>query len=747
MAAGVGSFVRAEGDGDPVVLMHGLPSSSFLYRKVIRELATRGLRALSFDLPGLGFADRPPDFDYTFTGLGRFAVAAVEALGLERFHLVVHDAGGPVGFELASAIPERVRSLTLLNTVVDMNTVPFPMEIYARFATGDRWPALPPAFITRELLYRIGIRNRAAVPPQEVDVYRRLVLRDDNGRAYLQIMRNLERTPEKARLYASVVDTRTGLLSRSDPLGRRRPDSLVAQARLAGAGGRGCPWHHDHARGSTSCRRTWPPRSQLLSQTSSRLRRFTPCCSGGGCRGRISGLRRAASLAGLAALVVLAAAGCGGNESKQSVSGPVCGYYYEWKSAWKFALQPDPHAAYTYVIPKVTTDPIGFVISGPFPYAAWTSWTIYNAQAQPFSLAKDSAITPDAGSVNPFVVGTPVLSPKRNFTLLVLPEGTDTSTIDESLRDIPASNIISSPTSGKGFIIANRVYNAFPGYNRGGAAGPTKTAVPDRQGRELPDRRGRRLRANRTSFRTRSRRRTCPRTRDVRSPGPAVAPADRRHRRSRSAHRGAARAPQGDDAAVAGAEYAPALDPTEIEFTRPPLLPGADVSSIPPPDNCAGYLGAATSTSQIGLIRMPHVAQWFDTSHLTPQTPFEQEQTTYISFTQYGSGDLLLRPGQPEHAAASANGELKVDSSGGIDDPRLAAEPHVGPAEAGVRLREDERLGGHARRRRRARSRRRTSSSGSRAPLRPTAAATRRRPSVRACPATSTTTPPRRGRR
>jgi haloalkane dehalogenase len=187
--------------------MHGLPSSSFLYRKVIPELAGRGLRALSFDLPGLGFADRPSEFDYTFTGLGRFAVAAVDALDLDRFHLVVHDAGGPVGFELADAIPQRVRSLTLLNTVVDMNTVPFPMEIYARFATGKWWPALPSARITRELIYRIGIRNRATVPPEEVDAYRELVLRADNGRAYLRIMRNLERTPEKALRYKRVVDT------------------------------------------------------------------------------------------------------------------------------------------------------------------------------------------------------------------------------------------------------------------------------------------------------------------------------------------------------------------------------------------------------------------------------------------------------------------------------------------------------------------------------------------------------------
>jgi pimeloyl-ACP methyl ester carboxylesterase len=206
-AAGVQSFVREQGSGDPIVLMHGLPSSSYLYRKVIPELAASGFRALCFDLPGLGLAERPADFDYTFTGLGEFAVAAVEALGLHRFHLVVHDAGGPVGFELASHRPDSIRSLTLLNTVVDMQTVPFPMEIYARFATGPRWPALPSQRLTRELVYRVGIGHRAAVPAHEVDVYRELVLREDNGRAYLEIMRNLQRTAEKARLYASVVDT------------------------------------------------------------------------------------------------------------------------------------------------------------------------------------------------------------------------------------------------------------------------------------------------------------------------------------------------------------------------------------------------------------------------------------------------------------------------------------------------------------------------------------------------------------
>jgi haloalkane dehalogenase len=205
-AAGVASFVRAEGDGEPVVLLHGLPSSSFLYRKVIAELASRGLRAMAFDLPGLGLAERPVDFDYTFRGLGRFAVAAADALGLDRFHLVVHDAGGPVGFELAAAAPDRVCSLTILNTVVAMDAVPFPMEIYARFAGDRRWSALPPSRLFRSLFYAVGVHDRSAVAPVEVDAYRQLVVRVDGGAAYLQIMRNVR---GGARDYRTAVDSRS----------------------------------------------------------------------------------------------------------------------------------------------------------------------------------------------------------------------------------------------------------------------------------------------------------------------------------------------------------------------------------------------------------------------------------------------------------------------------------------------------------------------------------------------------------
>lgn len=206
-AGGVRSFVREAGEGDPVACLHGVPASCFLYRKVIDELAARGLRGIAFDLPGLGLAARPEGFDYTWTGLGRFCIAAVDALGLDRFHLLVHDIGGPVGFELAAAMPERVRSLTVLNTLVEVDTFkrPWSMEPFARRGLGEAYlrTLSKPAF--RMLMGMQGVLDRSAVPDAELDAYVDLLRREDGGRAFLRIMRGFERTREKRDLYVSTL--------------------------------------------------------------------------------------------------------------------------------------------------------------------------------------------------------------------------------------------------------------------------------------------------------------------------------------------------------------------------------------------------------------------------------------------------------------------------------------------------------------------------------------------------------------
>lgn len=198
-ADGVGSFVLDEGAGPAVLCMHGVPASSFLYRKLVTELSGRGMRALAFDLPGLGLAERPVDFDYTWTGLGRFSVAAVDALGLDRFHLVVHDVGGPVGFELAAAVPERIASLTVLDTVVEVDTFkrPWPMEPFAHKGLGEIYLRSLSKPLFRQLMRMQGVQDMTKVSKDELDAYVDLLRRGDGGAAFLKIMRGFERTRTK----------------------------------------------------------------------------------------------------------------------------------------------------------------------------------------------------------------------------------------------------------------------------------------------------------------------------------------------------------------------------------------------------------------------------------------------------------------------------------------------------------------------------------------------------------------------
>ena len=203
----IGSFALRAGSGEPVVLMHGVPASSFLYRKVIPELAQRGFDALSFDLPGLGLADRGPDLDYSIAGLGRFSAAAVDALALGAFHLVVHDAGGPVGFELCRLVPGRIRSLTILNTAYELSSIPYPGELFARVAGRMPGPMGRPD-VWRLMMHRVGVADESALAAAELDAWRVLAMGEDQGAGYLRIMRSLRPSSHHTG-YADVVDSRT----------------------------------------------------------------------------------------------------------------------------------------------------------------------------------------------------------------------------------------------------------------------------------------------------------------------------------------------------------------------------------------------------------------------------------------------------------------------------------------------------------------------------------------------------------
>jgi haloalkane dehalogenase len=202
-AGGIASFVREEGEGDPVVLMHGVPVSSFLYRKVLPLLAERGLRGVAFDLPGLGLAEKPAGFDYSWSGLGRWTGEAIDGLGIERCHLVLHDIGGPIALEWALRNRDRVRTLTVLDTLIDVAHFHrvWSIGLGAPPVIGPLWVAStrPPA--ARWLFYLQGIADRSSTPAYEVDAHFALLHRDGGGRSFRQIVRGFELTEEKERFY------------------------------------------------------------------------------------------------------------------------------------------------------------------------------------------------------------------------------------------------------------------------------------------------------------------------------------------------------------------------------------------------------------------------------------------------------------------------------------------------------------------------------------------------------------------
>ena len=111
-------FYREAGpvDAPVVLLLHGFPTSSHMFRDLIPELAKR-YRVIAPDLPGFGQTKAPPrsGFKYTFDQLAHVIDGFVEVLGLDRFAMYVFDYGAPVGLRVAMAHPERITAIVSQN--------------------------------------------------------------------------------------------------------------------------------------------------------------------------------------------------------------------------------------------------------------------------------------------------------------------------------------------------------------------------------------------------------------------------------------------------------------------------------------------------------------------------------------------------------------------------------------------------------------------------------------------------------
>jgi haloalkane dehalogenase len=106
-------------DGEVVLLLHGEPSWSYLYRKMIPVLVDAGLRAVAIDLVGFGRSDKPTQReDYTYAAHTNWTWAAIEAIGLTDITLVCQDWGGLIGLRLVAEQPDRFVRVVAANTML-----------------------------------------------------------------------------------------------------------------------------------------------------------------------------------------------------------------------------------------------------------------------------------------------------------------------------------------------------------------------------------------------------------------------------------------------------------------------------------------------------------------------------------------------------------------------------------------------------------------------------------------------------
>ena len=117
---GLNIFYREAGpkDAPSLLLLHGLPSSSRMFQPLLERLADK-YHMIAPDYPGFGHSDwpNPTQFDYTFDHIAHVMDDFARALGLAHYTLYMQDYGGPVGFRIALAHPERVEALIVQDAV------------------------------------------------------------------------------------------------------------------------------------------------------------------------------------------------------------------------------------------------------------------------------------------------------------------------------------------------------------------------------------------------------------------------------------------------------------------------------------------------------------------------------------------------------------------------------------------------------------------------------------------------------
>lgn len=179
-----------EGGGEPVLLVHGITTYSFLWRNMIPDLA-KAFTVIAVDLLGCGGSDKPPEADYSISAQADLLAGFLDVLRIEKVHLVTHDIGGGIGQIFAVRYPVKTLSLTLINTVgydywpvqpITSMRIPILREI--------GMAALDHGFL--RLLIRRGVYHKERVTEELMDLFRAPLRTRDGRQGFLRLAKCLD---------------------------------------------------------------------------------------------------------------------------------------------------------------------------------------------------------------------------------------------------------------------------------------------------------------------------------------------------------------------------------------------------------------------------------------------------------------------------------------------------------------------------------------------------------------------------
>ncbi|HEV2802255.1 MAG TPA: alpha/beta hydrolase [Pyrinomonadaceae bacterium] len=192
---GLDIFYREAGSrqNPTVLLLHGFPTSSQMFRNLMPQLAAR-YHLVAPDYPGYGYSSAPPvdKFDYTFDNLANIVDKFAQALKLERYSLYVMDYGAPVGYRLAVKHPERVQALIVQNgNAYEEGLREFwnPIKAYWKERTEQNAEPLRKLFKLEatKWQYTTGVRDVSVISPDTWTTDQYLLDRPGNNEIQLQL--------------------------------------------------------------------------------------------------------------------------------------------------------------------------------------------------------------------------------------------------------------------------------------------------------------------------------------------------------------------------------------------------------------------------------------------------------------------------------------------------------------------------------------------------------------------------------